>query len=288
MPLAHVMKLTDFTFTEIEFPAPVRTAVSLVPSITETAFALGAGGALAGRTRYCIAPAPAVRAIENVGGTKDPDLARILALQPGLVLANKEENRREDILHLREQGLAVWVDYTTTVEEGLSLVSTLGRIFGRETEADAIVRHGARAVVAARERARVLAAQNELRLAPRPRPLPGVVAFIWKDPWMAVGRETYAGDLISTLGGGHLLKDDAERYPVLEPRRVAELEPDIVLFPDEPFHFKDKHARAWREAFPHAPASRENRLRLCSGQDLCWPGARTPGAIERLAGLCAW
>lgn len=282
------MLLTDYTFTEIEVPDNPQRVVSLVPSTTETMFGLGVGDVLVGRTRYCVSPADAVKAIEKVGGTKDPDRARILALKPDLVLANKEENRREDILYLREQGLCVYVDYATTVEESLALVSTLGRILGREKEAEPIVRRGVRATVAARERARELDEQNALRHTPRKRARPGVIAFVWKDPWMAVGRETYAGDLIETLGGEHLLKNEAERYLNITPERVAQLEPDILLFPDEPFHFAEKHLVFWRDAFPELSAVRENRLRVCDGQDFCWIGARTADAPTRLAGLCAW
>jgi ABC-type Fe3+-hydroxamate transport system substrate-binding protein len=282
------MKVTDFTFTEIDVPAPARRVVSLVPSITESVFALGAGAALLGRTRYCISPAEHVKAVENIGGTKDPDVARIIAIKPDLVLANKEENRREDILHLREHGLTVYVDYTTTVEESLALVSTLGRMLGRESEAEPFVRAGAKAIVAARERVRELTEQNSLRMNPRPSALPGVIAFVWKDPWMAVGRETYAGDVIETLGGRNLLKEEKERYLQITPERVAELQPDILLFPDEPFHFKPPHLDWWVQNFPKLPAVQQGRLRICDGQDFCWLGTRTPEALRRLAGLCAW
>lgn len=282
------MNLTDFTFTEIDVPRPPARVVSLVPSTTESLFTLGAGGTLVGRTRYCVSPAEKVKAIEKVGGTKDPNLARILELKPDLVLANKEENRREDILHLRERGLTVYVDYATTVEESLSLVSTLGRITGLEAHADALVRQGVKAVATARLRAEEQAQANALRMTPRPNARPRVVAFIWKDPWMAVGRETYAGDLIETLGGLHVLKDDPDRYVKVTPDDVAKLNPDILLFPDEPFAFKDQDLAWWREQFPQLPAVAENRLRICDGQDFVWIGTRTVEALGRLAALCNW
>jgi len=282
------MILTDYTFTEIELPGPPAWVVSLVPSTTESIFALGAGQTLVGRTRYCISPADGVKAIEKVGGTKDPDLKRILALKPDLVIGNKEENRREDILHLREQGLPVYVDYATTVEESLSLVGTLGRIFGREGAADEFVRKGVRAVAQSRLRTEDLEQSNSLRMNPRPNARPRVVAFIWKDPWMAVGQQTYAGDLIETLGGMHVLKDDPDRYVKVEPADIAKLNPDILLFPDEPFPFKEKDLAFWRESFAHMPAVAENRLRICDGQDFVWVGARTVEALARLSALCAW
>lgn len=279
------MKLTDLTFTEIEIAQPVRRVVSLVPSITETLFALEVGDRLVGRTRYCVSPDPQVRAIEKVGGTKDPDLAKIIGLKPDLVLANKEENRREDILHLREHGLTVHVCQPTTVEEGLSYVATAGRMFEREELADSIVRAGVKQVIAAKERAHELEEQNDLRLNRREHTRPRVLAFVWREPWMAAGGGTYMGDVIETLGGHHLLHATEDRYPSLDAEQVVELKPDILLFPDEPFPFKPEHLDFWRERLPHLPA---DRFRICDGQDMCWFGARIPGALARLAPVLAW
>ena len=279
------MKLTDLTFTEIEIPQPVRSVVSLVPSVTESLFGLGVGDRLVGRTAFCVSPKPEVDAIANIGGTKSPNLKRIIELHPNLVLANKEENRREDILHLREQGVTVHVSQPTTVEEGLAYVSTLGRIFQVEEKADAVVHEGVREVVAARERARERDEQNAHRRNPRPHSRPRVVAFVWKDPWMAAGGGTYMGDVIETLGGDHVLSATTDRYPEVTLDEVAELRPDILLFPDEPFAFTEEHIAPWRERLPTLPA---DRFRLCSGQDLCWFGTRIPGALRRLAPALAW
>jgi ABC-type Fe3+-hydroxamate transport system substrate-binding protein len=282
------MKISDLTFEELEIPQPVESVISLVPSVTETLFALGVGGRLVGRTRYCVSPEPEVRDIERVGGTKDPDLKRIMELAPGLVLANKEENRREDIDALRQAGLTVHVAQPTTVEEGLAYVSTCGRIFECEQVADAIVRDGVRELVAARDRAEQLSEQNSHRRNPRPESRPGVVAFVWKDPWMAVGAETYMGDMIESLGGRHLLSGVEGRYPEVTPEQVMALNPDILLFPDEPFPFKPEHLEFWREQTPLLTAVREDRLRICDGQDMCWFGARTADALRRLAPALAW
>ncbi|MBX3460410.1 MAG: ABC transporter substrate-binding protein [Planctomycetes bacterium] len=279
------MKLTDLTFTEIEIPQPVRRVVSLVPSITETLFALGAADRLVGRTIYCVSPQPQVREIPTVGGTKNPDLKKIVELRPDLVLANKEENRREDILHLREQGLTVHVCQPTTVEEGLAYVATAGRILEREEAAEAIVRAGVREVVAARDRAEQLEQANRLRMKPRDHTRPRVVAFIWREPWMAAGGGTYIGDMIETLGGAHLLHATQDRYPQVSMDEVIALKPDILLFPDEPFHFKQAHLDEWRKALPDLPPE---RFRICDGQDLCWFGARIPDALKRLASSLAW
>jgi ABC-type Fe3+-hydroxamate transport system substrate-binding protein len=282
------MRITDLTFTDVDIPQPLKRVVSLVPSVTETLFELGRGDSLVGRTRYCINPDPAARAIEKLGGTKDPDVARIIELAPQLVLANKEENRREDIKAMREAGLNVHVAQPTTVEEGLSYVATCGRMFGCEAVADAIVRDGVREIVRLKDRAAEVAALNELRVARRDYTRPRVVAFIWNNPWMVAGLDTYIGDMIKVLGGDHVLEQSTERYFAMDPVDVAALKPDILLFPDEPWHFTQDDLAFWRDNFEDMPAVRENRLRLCDGQDLCWFGSRIPDALRRLGSLVAW
>lgn len=282
------MKITDLTFNEIDVPQPLTRVVSLVPSVTETLFLLEKGATLVGRTRYCVSPDPAVRAIEKIGGTKDPDIEKIIGLKPQLVLANKEENRREDIDALRQAGLNVHVAQPTTVEEGLSYVSTCGRMFEVQPAADAIVRAGAKQLVALHDRLRQLEEHNQVRMKPRSHVRPRVVAFVWHDPWMVAGLDTYIGDMIKTLGGDHLLEQSTERYFAMDPADIAALKPDILLFPDEPYHFTEADTQFWRENFAAIPAVKENRLRLCDGQDLCWFGARIPDALQRLAPLMVW
>lgn len=282
------MRFADVTGQVIELAAPPRRVISLVPSVTETLFAIGAGASLVGRTRYCVSPDPDVRAIERVGGTKDPDLQRIQALNPDLVLANREENRKPDVEALRARGIPIYVEEPVTVVEGLETVSRLGQMFAVEAAADAIVRRGAQALSDVKARRADLEAQNALKLTPRKSVRPRVVAFIWKDPWMVVGSRTFMGDMIETLGGEHLFRFAAQRYFTVEPDEVAAANPDILLFPDEPYAFSEPDLNFWLERFPALSAVRHSRLRPCSGQDLAWYGARIPGALARLQPAVAW
>ncbi len=279
---------TDVTGMALNLVSPPQRIVSLVPSVTETIFGIGAGARLVGRTRYCVLPDPEVRAIEKIGGTKDPDLARIAGLHPDLVLANREENRKPDIEKLRELGLRVYVDEPATVEQGLAMVSLLGRMLDNEEQADQIVRRGAQELVHLSQRLKELEAENALRLKPRAHWRPRVIAFIWKNPWMVAGGRTYIGDMIEILGGTHVLKASAERYFAIEPAEIAQLAPDILLFPDEPYAFTEADFAFWREQFPLIPAVAAKRMRLCSGQDLAWYGSRIPGALARLQPVVSW
>ena len=282
------LSVTDVTGGLLHLAEVPARIVSLVPSVTETLFALDAGALLVGRTRYCVLPDPQVRQIERVGGTKDPDLAKIAALKPDLILANREENRKADIEELRSKGLNVYVSEPDSVEQALAMVSVLGRLLNREQAADAIVRRGAQAITALQRRLDELQKQNQLKLRPRRSARPRVLVFIWKDPWMVVGSRTYIGDMIQTLGGEHLLKNSAERYFSISGPDVAKLAPDIMLFPDEPFAFAETDLVSWRDNFRQIPAVRENNMRLCSGQDLAWSGSRTPDALVRLQSTLAW
>lgn len=289
----------DVTGAAVSLDSPPARVVSLVPSVTETVFAIGAGARLVGRTRYCVRPDPEVRALEKVGGTKDPDIAKIVALKPDLVLANREENRKSDIEGLRAAGLRVFVDEPVTVGQGLAMVSLLGRMLDCEGSADAIVRQGAQELNAIRMRIIELDAQNALKLKPRSRTRPRVLAFIWRDPWMIAGSPTYIADMLRCLGAelafdsptlGEELKRkrDSQRYFAVDASEVAEMAPDILIFPDEPYAFTEGDFAYWREAAPHVPAVKEGRLRLCSGQDLSWFGSRTPGALQRLQPFISW
>lgn len=288
--------LTGFTFA---LNAPPSRVVSLVPSVTETLFEIGAASCLVGRTRYCVAPDPEVRAIEKIGGTKDPDITRIVALNPDLVLANREENRKQDIGQLRAAGVPVYVDEPCTVEQGLAMVSLLGRMLDCEERSDTIVRRGAQQLSAIAQRLRELEEQNAHKLKPRAHWRPRVLAFIWRDPWMVAGAHTYISDMLSTLGGALPFEDAAltgplkervaaQRYFTVDAVDVAALAPDILLFPDEPYSFTEGDLAYWRDRSLTVPAAREGRLRLCSGQDLAWFGSRTPGALERLQPLVSW
>src|SRR2546427_671596 len=112
----------------LELSATPRRIISLIPSTTELLCALGLADALVGVTVYCVEPRDVVRGKTRVGGEKDPDLAAIRALAPDLVVANVEENRREDVAALRAAGIAAWVTYPRTVAEGLAMIRELGEV----------------------------------------------------------------------------------------------------------------------------------------------------------------
>ncbi|PPS84927.1 helical backbone metal receptor [Streptomyces sp. MH60] len=227
--------------------------VSLVPSLTE-AVARTVPGALVGATDWCTHPA--ALDVVRVGGTKNPQTERILALAPDLVVANEEENRAPDLDALRAAGVEVLVTEVRTVPQAV-------------TELDRVL-----TACGAPSRPRWL---DEAQAAWADPPVPGrrvtAVVPVWRRPWMALGRDTFAGDVLARLGVDHLYAGHAERYPKVPLDELRAARPDVVVLPDEPYRFT---ADDGPEAFPGLPCA------LVDGRYLTWYGpslARAPRAL---------
>jgi len=263
------MELRDELGFQVELERPPQRIVSLVPSLTETLFALNLDGHIAGVTKFCVEPADAVAPIEKVGGTKNPDLRAILALRPDLVIANAEENRPQDVEWMRARGLKVFVTYPRTVSGALESVLGLGRITVRESEAVALAREIVR-VVSVIETS--LGIWNKLRLR--------VFCPIWKKPWMTFNQDTYAHDVLRLLGFLNVFADAPERYPRTTLEAALERRSPIVLLPDEPYEFAEKDALELKAALP---AGLRRRVMLISGRDLHWYGVHTAKGLSALS-----
>ena len=225
--------------------------VSLVPSLTE-AIAATDPGLLIGATDWCSHPAGLP--VARVGGTKWPDLDRVRDLGPDLVVANAEENRAQDVAALRAAGIRVWMTAPATVEQALD---TLERLCG------ALGRPGPQWLADARA-----AWADPPQLAPATAVVP-----IWRRPWMVLGRDTFAGDVLARLGLRNVFDGDSDRYPKLAPDRVPQVSADVVVFPDEPYAFTpDDGPEAWPQARPV----------FVSGRHLTWYGPSLVDAPELL------
>jgi ABC-type Fe3+-hydroxamate transport system substrate-binding protein len=225
----------------LDLATPPRRIVSLVPSLTE-AVASADIALVAGATEYCTHPASLD--VPRVGGSKYPSVGAVLAAAPDLVLANVEENRREDIEAIRSAGVPVWVTYPRTLDEAFA---SLRRMFSAIGVAEPAWLHAA-----------------EAAWAPPPSLVAGrALVPVWRRPWIVLGSDTFAGDVLRRLGVTHLYVDAAERYPrpALDELRAAA--PDLLVLPDEPYAFT---ATDGPEAFPGVPYA------LVSGRHLTWYG----------------
>lgn len=239
--------------------APPQRIVSLVPSLTELVCWFGRASALVGRTRFCTEPSAEVERVPTVGGTKNPRLERIIALAPDLVIANREENRREDVEALREAGLDVLLTDPNTVADALAMVAELGARLDCTVRAEELVDDTRVAVTAARP--------SGTR----------VFAAVWKSPLLGLGAGTYGNDLLRVVGAVNVLAG-RPRYPEVTLDEVARLSPDLVLLPDEPYPFKQADAAAFADIAP---------ARVVDGRLLWWYGPRMPAAIRAISALLA-
>ena len=243
--------------------------VSLVPSLTEALFALGLGGRLVGVTEWCVHPAAEVALLPKVGGTKNPDLEAIRALEPGLVIANQEENKRQDVERLEAAGIPVWVTYPRTVADGVALLRELARAGGADEALARVVEPLARDLEAARN-----ASTARVR----------VFCPVWKRPWMAVGGDSYAHDLLSLCGGENVFADYGDRrYPIVSDAEIVASAPEVVLLPDEPYPFGP--ADVAEIACLGVPAARTGRVHLIDGTLVSWYGPRIGRALATLRPL---
>ncbi|MFI0981689.1 helical backbone metal receptor [Streptomyces sp. NPDC021093] len=230
--------------------------VSLVPSLTE-AIAVTVPGALVGATDWCTRPADLGPGVVRIGGTKNPDVPAVLALRPDLVVANEEENREPDLAALRAAGTEVLVTEVRTLRQAFTELERVLRACG------------------AAGRPQWLTAAEKAWAAVTPAaPARRAVVPVWRRPWMVLGRDTFAGDLLRRLGVENAYAAHEDRYPKIGIDQLVADGAELVVLPDEPYRFT---ADDGPEAFPGLPAA------LVDGRMLTWYGpslADAPAALS--------
>jgi ABC-type Fe3+-hydroxamate transport system substrate-binding protein len=222
----------------------VLRVVSLVPSVTETLLSWSIRPV--GVTRFCEQPE-----LNAVGGTKDPDVAAIVALRPDVVVMDREENRVEDATALTAAGVALHVLHVRALAEVGSALDGLAQRLGIDPP-------------------RVSSVHSEPSRRRR--------AFIpiWRRPWMSINAQTYGSSLLEAAGFINVLAGDRATYPTVSLDTVAALRPDVVLAPSEPYPFSERHRGELEAVAP---------VLLVEGKDVFWWGVRSAGAVKRLTAL---
>jgi ABC-type Fe3+-hydroxamate transport system substrate-binding protein len=231
--------------------------ISLVPSLTELLIDFGLQNNLIGRTRFCIHPEEIVSEIPVVGGTKNPNLEKIVELNPDLIIANKEENRKEDIEFLRDK-FRTLVTNISCVEDALLAIYELGTICGAEKKAKELT----------------TAIQSELEDVP-PEPVLETAYFIWKNPWMTVGRDTYIHSVMEHFHLKNIFADQT-RYPVVELSDLEARKPELILLSSEPYPFKEKHVKEIEDV------CNSSKVVLADGEWFSWYGSRMLESFQKL------
>lgn len=268
------MEFLDAYNRRLELPRPPQRIISLVPSITETLFALGAGDRVVGVTTYCTQPPEAVAPLPKLGGTKDPALDAIARLAPDLVIVNDEENRREDFSTLLEHGCPIYVTAPRSVVDGIRLVERLGPLIGCPARARTL------AASLWQEHAAATRAQQDRA------PL-RVFCPIWRKPWMSFNHNTYSDDMLRCCGGENILGSKAERYFSVSLDEVVAADPQLVLLPSEPYPFAEKHV-VHLKPLQQTRAGQWGHFYCIDGMALCWYGPRIADGLTELSQLFAF
>lgn len=242
--------------------APPRIA-SLVPSLTELLFALGLGEYVVARTGFCIHPRGAVRRVPRIGGTKDPDLARLRALAPTHLIVNVDENRKEVVDAARAFVPHVVVTHPATPTDNARLYALFGVVFGRAREAAALAQELAASLDEVEAFARRVARERVLYL-------------IWRAPWMTVAPATYVGATLACVGWDVVPAAPPQRYPVVTDDDAAWHDADRILVASEPYAFRPRDAAALAQHWGK-PAH------LIDGEWTSWYGARAIAGLRALA-----
>jgi len=226
--------------------------ISLVPSKTELLFDLGLDKRVVGITKFCIHPDQWFRSKTRIGGTKNTHLEKIASLNPDLIIANKEENTKEDVEWL-SQRFNVYMSDITTVDHALKMIEKVGDLTNTRERADLIVS----------------AIQHERKVFAREGTSYGsAVYLIWREPMMAAANHTFINAMLKEGGWDNALEDDFERYPEVAWEDIISVSPQHIFLSSEPFPFKEKHIAEIRERLPHS------QVMLVDGEMFSWYGSR--------------
>lgn len=241
---------TDQTGNKISLAAAPSRIVSLVPSQTELLFDLGLGDAVIGITTFCVHPQQWFHNKIRIGGTKTPHIEQIKALQPDLIIANKEENVKEQVDALAAS-YPVWVSDISNLEQALEMIGSIG------------------AITATAEKAQTMIAAIKKGFEQLPEMTSPIrtAYLIWQDPFMTIGSDTFIHDMLAH-GGFENIFADRQRYPSITIEEIKNRHCDLVLLSSEPFPFTQKHLEALQKQLPSI------KMLLANGEMFSWYGSR--------------
>jgi ABC-type Fe3+-hydroxamate transport system substrate-binding protein len=245
---SHIIK--DQIGKPVFVPGIPKKIVSLVPSVTELLYDLGLGDRVVGITRYCVHPAAWLQTKTIIGGTKKIDIRKILSLQPDLVLANKEENIKEQV-ELLGTSVPVYTSAVSNLASALQLIQDIGQLVRKEKKAASLVE-------------KIKKGFASLQKISTPQKL---VYVIWRKPYMTAGGDTFIQDMINRMGCTNVFKKK-KRYPVFLMNDLEPLKPDFIFLSSEPYPFKEKHIAEVKKIFP------DIKMLLVDGEMFSWYGSR--------------
>jgi len=256
---------------EIEINSTPQRIISLVPSQTELLCDLGLTDEVIGITKFCVHPDEWFQTKTRIGGTKQLNIELIKSLKPDLIIANKEENLKEQVEELAKY-FPVWISDINDLDDALKMIRSIGEITNKKSKAEEISN-------------KIQTHFNELKNAPSAKallqekyPHPPVCYLIWREPYMTVGGDTFINDMLERCGFENIFKDK-QRYPEIAIEDLPKMNCQLLLLSSEPFPFKQEHVHELQELFP------ETMILLADGQMFSWYGSRlikAPAYFEQL------
>lgn len=251
---------TDQLGRTINLNYPPQKIISLVPSQTELLFDLGLDEKVIGITKFCIHPKEKFKKTRKIGGTKTLDIEKIRALEPDLIIANKEENQQDQIETLAQE-FPVWISDIYTLTDALEMIVQVGELTATEAKAKEIA---------------VTIRTNFEALTPSLKSLKAAY-FIWKDPYMLAAKQTFIDDMLKYCGFKNVSTET--RYPEITLEALRKLQPQVILLSTEPYPFKQKHVEELQMCFPDA------FITLVDGEMFSWYGSRLLLSAQYFEGL---
>lgn len=233
----------------ITLKKPPKRIISLVPSQTELLYDLGLNDEVVGITKFCVHPENWLKDKKKIGGTKKLSLHKIAELEPDLIIANKEENEKWQIEELQSL-FPVWVSDISTLDEALDMITTIGKMVGKDEKAAEIANAITTGFAGLKPKHKLTAAY-----------------LIWQRPFMTIGEDTFIHDMMAKCGLENCFYEE-DRYPGITLDSIKEAQPDVLLLSSEPFPFKEIHRKELQAELP------KTKVVLVDGEMFSWYGSR--------------
>jgi ABC-type Fe3+-hydroxamate transport system substrate-binding protein len=258
------MTIQDQIGNQIILSEPPKRIVSLVPSQTELLFSLGLEDEVVGITKFCIHPENWFRTKTRIGGTKNPHISKITSLNPDIIIANKEENREEDVKALRAI-CPVWTSDVHHLDDALNMIEQIGIVVNRKENADKLI-------CEIRDKFNILSQSHHIKVA----------YLIWKNPYMSIGNDTFIHSMLQQAGFINVFANYT-RYPVITEEMLKECNADYIFLSSEPYPFKEKHIMELNQILSQKNA--HAKVLLVNGEYFSWYGSRLTDAANYLNNL---
>ncbi len=256
------MVFTDQINHKFKLDSVPKRIISLVPSQTELLFDLGLDEAVVGITKFCIHPQSWFNTKKRVGGTKNLNLSKIVDLKPDFILANKEENTKDQIEALQEL-YPVYTSDISNLEESIKMIKAVGKITDRTKESEMITTE-------INHQFNRLASIELINYS--------ALYLIWREPYMSVNQNTFINDMMKRCGFQNVITADMD-YPSVTKNQISDLKPDLIFLSSEPYPFKENHISELQIVSP------SSKIVLVDGEYFSWYGSRLRQAVDYFIGL---